>query len=272
MSLITDLFEQPLEPGYAAAAARRKAGEAPPVSTVDRLRRSPAMLFGLLVLGFLLTIAVLQVRQEASVVSAERTSLIERIQLDSERTAELERQLSALESEVVEIEATAQSNEVVSRELRESMTTLQTAAGTNHVVGPGVVITLNNAEAASDGNGDAGPSRVLDLDLQVVVNSLWAAGAEAISINGERITALTAIRQADNVILVNIRPLGPPYVVRAIGEPDSMLRDFSEGSGGTWLEIVAQAGIRYTIEGEESLRLPGSAASLQVAEPLLSRP
>lgn len=271
MSLINDLFEHPLEPGYAEAAARRGAHEAE-VSMFDRLRRSPAMLFGLLALGFLLTVAVLQVRQDASVVSAERTSLTERIEQESERTAELERQLSAIEDEVVEIEAAAQSNESVSRELRESMATLQTAAGTSELVGPGVLITMNNAEGAPETGGEPGSHRVLDLDLQVVVNGLWAAGAEAISINGERITALSAIRQADNVILVNIRPLGPPYEISAIGDPQTLAARFTAGSGGAWLEIASQAGIRYTIENVESLRLPGSAASLQVAEPILSRP
>ena len=64
-----------------------------------------------------------------------------------------------------------------------------------------------------------GDGRVYDRDLQDVVNALWLAGAEAMSINGQRLTAATAIRSAGEAILVNSRPLSPPSLVHAIGNP-----------------------------------------------------
>jgi uncharacterized protein YlxW (UPF0749 family) len=78
---------------------------------------------------------------------------------------------------------------------------------------------------------------------------------------------MTAIRKVDDVILVNIRPIGPPYQVSAIGDPDSLGDDFLIGSGGNWLRYIAtECGIFFDIVAHESLTLPGGSASLQVAQ------
>jgi uncharacterized protein YlxW (UPF0749 family) len=268
MSLLTDLFQNPIDEGYAEAAARRAAAgeEAPPGVKASR---STALMLGLLGLGLLLTIAVLQVQQDAGVVSIERASLVEQIRNASERTSALEEQVGSLERDILAIESEALRNLDVADELRRSLDATQTAAGTTRVTGPGVVVELNNADAGAVVSSDCPPNQqsVLDLDLQVVINGLWAAGAEAVSINGERITPMTAIRKVDDVILVNIRPIGPPYQVSAIGDPDSLGDDFLIGSGGNWLRYIAtECGIEFDIVTHESLTLPGGSASLQVAQ------
>jgi uncharacterized protein YlxW (UPF0749 family) len=73
---------------------------------------------------------------------------------------------------------------------------------------------------------------VLDRDLQDVVNGIWAAGAEAVSVNGIRLTALTAIRSAGEAILVDFRPLSPPYEIEAIGDPGALEVGFLDGPAG----------------------------------------
>ena len=74
-------------------------------------------------------------------------------------------------------------------------------------------------------------SRVLDVDLQSVVNGLWAGGAEAVAVNGQRLTALTTIRAAGSAILVDFRPVTSPYEVSAIG-PDDLERPVQRLAAG----------------------------------------
>ena len=266
MSLITDLFAYPLEQGYQEAASRRQAAGGPE-SSGGGPRMSPPLLIGLLGLGLLLGIAAVQGRNEASVVSAERESLVQRIERETTNTDDLERTLATIQRDIVEIEARQVDNLAVGDELRESMAMMQGVTGTSAVSGPGVVVEIDDADDGATGEGGS-PATVLDLDIQQVVNGLWAAGAEAISVNGERITAVTAIRSANDVILVNFRPLNAPYEVQAIGDSRTLGSRFLESSGGIWLrEAKTLAGIKFDIRNEESLTLRGTSAVLRLAQP-----
>ncbi len=106
---------------------------------------------------------------------------------------------------------------------------------------------------------DGATGRVLDTDLQRLLNGLWAAGAEAVSVNGQRLTQLTAVRSAGDAILVAYRPLSPPYVVLAIGNPDDLEVDFVDGPGGRWFNTLEGFGIRFTVTAEKDLKLPGAS-------------
>ena len=263
MSLLTDLFAHPIDEGYAEAARRRPAADDPQPTEGSR-KISPALIVGLLALGLLLGTAALQVRHNAGVVSAERESLVERIELATAHADTLERQLAELEQDIVGIEAGQQNSLSVGNELHDSIGVTQGVAGTRAVTGPGVVVDIDNAEG---GDASGSSASVLDLDVQQVVNGLWAAGAEAVAVNGQRVTALTAIRSANDVILVNFRPLSPPYEVSAIGDSRTLGSRFLEGPGGEWLLAAANtAGIQFDVRSDGSLTLPAASAALRLAE------
>lgn len=268
MSLLNDLFQHSIDEGYAEAAARREA-EGKPASSGALPARSPAMMAGLLVIGLLFTTAAMNVQRDAGVVSAEKTSLLEQVEQASDRSTALEDEVSVLEDDILEIETRTGKNLAQGEELRQSMSEAQAVVGTAPVTGPGIVVTVNNPEPGGEFD-DCDPSLqvVLDYDLQQVLNGLWAVGAEAVSINDERVTPLTAMRSVNDVILVNIRPIAPPYVISAIGDPQRLAGEFLDGPGGKYLQQIFQTcGIQFTIENRESLRLPRGAVSLQVAEP-----
>ena len=104
--------------------------------------------------------------------------------------------------------------------------------------------------------------RVLDRDLQLVVNGLWAAGAEAIAVNGQRLSALSAIRGAGDAILVDFRPLSPPYSVLAVGDPTALRAGLLDGSAGQTLRLYREAyKIRYSVEDEPEISLSGAAST-----------
>jgi uncharacterized protein YlxW (UPF0749 family) len=95
-------------------------------------------------------------------------------------------------------------------------------------------------------------------DLQIVTNGLWQAGAEAISINGQRLTSRSAIRFAGEAILVDFRPLARPYVVSAIGDPGSLRAKFVASSTGSYFTaLAANYKLRTEIASSDSLTLPG---------------
>ncbi len=110
------------------------------------------------------------------------------------------------------------------------------------------------------GGADTGTDRVLDLDLQMLANGLWQAGAEAVAINGHRLSTLTAIRGAGQAITVDYRSLTRPYRVEAIGDPRTLPARFAESSGGTWWQELAQnRGMQFETSGADALTLPADA-------------
>jgi uncharacterized protein YlxW (UPF0749 family) len=148
-------------------------------------------------------------------------------------------------------------------------------AGATPVSGPGVVVTLDDASRAreplaGDPRADQGQDdRVVDLDVQIAVNGLWASGAEAIAVNGQRLTSLSAIRWAGGAILVGFRPLEPPYRISAVGDPATLRTRLAASSAGGYLAYVQEnIGLRVSIEGAGNLDLPGAGPlSLRYAEP-----
>lgn len=265
MSLLNDLFAKPLEPGYEEAAARRPKGEKP---KGKGLAWSPALVLGLVALGLLLTMAVVQVRNTASVVSSERQGLIEQIHSEDDRVSGLQGDVTALEAEIGELEDALLQNSATGQQMREEVESLQALTGAIAVTGPGVVVTVDNAEDYQTADDPARLRRVGDLDLQQVVNGLWAAGAEAVSINGQRITPLTAIRSAQQIIQINYRPMNAPYEVTAIGDSRTLGSDFADSVGGGWLSnIAANNGIRFDVSSEDSLTLPAGNVPLSYATP-----
>ncbi len=262
MTLLVEVMERPLDPGYAAAAARRAAG-APPAGSGART----ATLVGALVAGLVLTWSVLSLRAPAPAAVQARALLVEQIE---ERTNGNDAAKARIEAYRAEVRA-AQSS-VLTRsgdpEAAASAAALGVASGELAVTGPGLELTVDdavgsrggggaNADPREDSAGDDG--RVLDRDLQTLVNGLWAGGAEAISINGQRLTARSAIRSAGEAILVDFRPLVPPYVVSAIGDPSRLQTDFVASSAGAYMQSLQDNfGIRAGIKPQDRLTVPGS--------------
>jgi uncharacterized protein YlxW (UPF0749 family) len=139
---------------------------------------------------------------------------------------------------------------------------LSLLAGLTAVAGPGVVVTVDDAALPSQspdgGSDDLG--RVLDVDLQEVVNGLWESGAQAVSINGHRITSLSAIRGAGSAVLVDYRPLARPYVVMAIG-PTSLEHAFKSGTAGDDLaDLHSGYGIRFDVQRHDEVTVPAATS------------
>ena len=253
--LLDHLTSTALDEDYAHVAARRRAAAPPDGAGGNGAAgptRSTSLVLVLAVFALLLTTAAVQTARTASSRQQSRAALVAQVQ---ERRAELLQVRDSLREQCREVTRAARTAAAVTdaaAEAEQRARRLGAATGTVAVTGPGVRITV-------DDDPDARTERqvVLDEDLQRLVNGLWVAGAEAVAINGERLTSLSAIRGAGEAITVNFRSLHRPYVVQAIGDPDDLAARFIESAGGTWwlnLESVYQ--LRFDISSEDSVTLP----------------
>lgn len=251
MSLMRELVTHALDDGYVAAAARKGANQ-------GRSRRGlSGTLVVLALLGLLLTVAATQTRQAAPAVAKEKAELLERIKAEAALNDSLRERANALREEVTALQNEVLASTESGQNLSDRLATLDLYAGTSRVEGPGLRITIDDAPVDDVADPSAADGRILDIDLQQVVNGLWWAGAEAIAINGERLTSVTAIRGADRSITVDYRPLARPYVVEAIGDPKTLEARFAESPGGEWLRnLHAVHHIRLETEAVDKLTLP----------------
>lgn len=266
MSLLVDMSAAALDPSYAEAAARRRSGVARP-----RLSMSRRLLVGVLLVGLGTGVAAAQARQRADEIGASRRALLNDVRDRTAATDRLAEKAATLRSAVGASRAQALGTDARGREAAAEVATLELASGGVAVRGQGLVVTLDDARdagvAASDRGGQPGDGRIYDRDVQDVVNALWAAGAEAISVNDQRLTSQTAIRSAGEAVLVDLRPLSPPYVLRAIGGVDALEPAFVDSPTArrfqTWTSLY---GLGFEVRRARDLRLPaGGAPDLRLA-------
>ena len=253
MGLLNYLTATSLDQDYAAASEQRRAhGES------RRERPGTSALVILAVFGILLATAAVQTSRTADESATSHEELVKQVQARKAQLSARRERVDSLRSQTQTLEtqylaATAQGRSVQSR-----LTSLGIGTGADATRGPGVRVTVDDGPPISGGQNE-----IFDGDLQKLVNGLWLAGAEGIALNGERLTALTAIRQGGAVITVNFRPISPPYTLTAIGDPDTLAARLVDTPGGQWfLDLQALYGVEFDIaNSEEPVTLPAARRS-----------
>lgn len=258
-SLLRSLLSDHLDPGYsAAAAARAKAGRVRRPAT-ERLWQSIAALL----IAAVFALAVAQARSTAPGVSAAQQGLAASVRTAQQRTAELAQR----RDELAEQADTVARNELVAdaagRGLLAELDDISLSAASTAVRGPGLAIVVTEPGPGPDLT-DVSEQRVpgarqviLDRDLQLVVNALWAAGAEAVSVGGVRIGPGVTIRQAGEAILVDNEPVASPYQVLAIGAPGRLADAFGASAALQRLRLLETAyRVGVSVSAEDDLTLP----------------
>jgi uncharacterized protein YlxW (UPF0749 family) len=231
MDLLNQILHAPVDPDYARVAAS--------VGRDDRRRPRGHHWWLALVLvlaGTLFAVGALQTNRTRPVQASERAELIQRIQTAEGEQDALRRQVEDLDAQNRRLRSTALGGDDESKALEAQIDQLGPPVGLAPVTGPGVVIVVDDAPTT----GDDARDQVLDLDLQVLANGLWTSGAEAISINGHRLSALTAIRGAGDAITVDYRSLTRPYRVEAVGDPRTLQARLAESAAGAWWNDLSQ--------------------------------
>ncbi|MFC3578272.1 DUF881 domain-containing protein [Streptomyces yaanensis] len=271
MSLLTNVMDHSLDDGYAEAAARKEAEGAGGMPRTVRAKLGLAA--GLVLAALVVTVGAAQARIAAPTVAKERQELIDRIQRETAAADKLEGTVDKLRADV-----SARQREALKKDGGADRADLVgLLSGAVAVQGPGVKLVVDDAkEATSGGNGNpretsgfSDTGRVRDRDMQRVVNGLWESGAEAVAVNGQRLTALSAIRAAGDAILVDNRPLVPPYTVLAVGDGERLSTRFQNSADGLYLNALQENyGIRTSISTEGDVRLPAAPSVIvRTAQP-----
>jgi uncharacterized protein YlxW (UPF0749 family) len=187
---------------------------------------------------------------------------------DSARTEtvrKLEKEIASLRESKTKLEnSIAQGSEQL-KALNDELQKAKMLAGLTEVYGQGIIVTLRDSQKRPPSNRtfDRVNNLIHDQDLQVVVNELFASGAEAIAIKDQRITSRTAIRCAGPIVQVNGVPISAPYQVYAIGDPNSLMNALNM-PGGVLDSIRFYDPEMVRVEAKQQIVLPAYTGSTEI--------
>lgn len=194
--------------------------------------------------AMLVTTAAVQTRNDRPATELERRTLAADIEARQKTLDERRAAAAALSAQV---QALRQSGDPDTGQ----PVNLSVLASSSAVQGPGIVITT---ESSPDGQVTG---RITDRDLQVLVNGLWYAGAEAVAINGNRVGTLTSIRTAGDAITVNYRSITSPYRVVALGDSESLQTRLGQNAAGAyWENRRKRSGVEFVVAPSSEVTLP----------------
>ncbi len=267
MGLLAYLSTHTMDEDYAFVSRRRqerRVAEQGAGTTVGEPSRRRVGVVGALVMAVFAVMVVTagaQTSRNSVTDERERQQLAGQLGRARTQVTEDRARLVSVRAEIDRLQAQQLRGDDSARGLLARIELLGASAGTIAVSGPGIRVVADNAPGA-----DSTRNQVLDTDLQTLANGLWEAGAEAIAINGQRLTNLSTIRIAGAAITVNARSLRRPYVLSVIGDKDTLPARFAETtSGQAWLDLQRQVGLQLTLTPVSRLRLPATEVSLRYA-------
>ncbi|AIS52704.1 hypothetical protein TKV_c15390 [Thermoanaerobacter kivui] len=207
--------------------------------------------FVCIVLGIMLSTQFRIVKKSGAVTvqrAEELAAQLKEVQLEKEA---LLKQINELEAKINSYEEASSKTSVVTQALKNDVEKYKALAGLTDLQGPGVIVTINDSKQAVPPGQDPNLFLVHDEDLLKVANELRAAGAEAISLNDQRLIATSEIRCVGPTVNVNSVRFAAPYVFKAIGDPDT-LEAALKLKGGV-VETLSTWGIEVNIKKSDKI-------------------
>ncbi|MDZ4064669.1 MAG: DUF881 domain-containing protein [Coriobacteriia bacterium] len=231
---------------------------------MNNVRYRPALIAVIGVLGFLVAIAFNSTQRFVDAQPSRVSDLVGVVEDMENQRDELQGRLAELRAQMDGLEREAAEDSGVRESFSRELDIAREAAGLTSVIGPGVEVVLGDGSEVAPG-GDPNDFLIHDTDVAAVVNALFAGGAEAVDINGERVVATTPIRCAGTTVLVNSSRLGSPYTVRAIGEPLALEGALMEDGMASLLFTTYknQFGLQVSITRMNEVRVAAFKGSLR---------
>ena len=183
---------------------------------------------------------------KASVQSMTENKLRDQVLKEQENYNKLNIQMQIAQQQLEDLRKTSASNSEEAKNLEEELSEYNRLLGYTDVTGKGIVITLQD----SDSTGDL----IHYIDLVEVVNELFNQGADAVSINNQRIISTTAISCNGNVVKINNEKVSVPFVIKAIGSPTELYSTMLRPNA--YLDFMKSDGIRVKVEKKDSITVP----------------
>jgi len=225
------------------------------------------------VLSFIIALQFKSVTKNGSLQAAQmqRTEdLLKELNKERERILDLNQQLLQANNSLETYRLNAEKSDSGAKALAEELKNAMMLAGMSDVEGPGVTVTLNDSKENVAGAAGIDTSNYIvhDRDLRDIVNELVSSGAEAISINGERITGKSSIRCVGPTVTINGNYHSAPFVIRAIGDPNTLEAGLNIRDGV--VDIMRAFKIEVTIAKSQKIQIPKYAgkATFFYAEPV----
>ena len=212
------------------------------------------------VLVMMLTAQMKTVSTSTAITEGKReTELIDDLVTLQRMYDELEEKHLQSEKIVEEYKSNSSSNTELITSMEQELQKLEIYAGTTDLVGEGIKITLNDGDKALEPElrSDA---VVHDSDILTVVNELKAAGAEAISINGQRIISMSAIRCVGPVVQINYQKVAPPYTINAIGNAQYLESAINIKNGVA--DLLTEIGVIVDVKRDNNVSISKYQGSL----------
>jgi uncharacterized protein YlxW (UPF0749 family) len=219
---------------------QRAAGPSPPGMRARPGRWAAAMATLLALAGFLAVTQARtewQIRRTLRIPSTRLEELAFELREQERRRAALEGQVGELRVRLAEYERAAAEGRTAAVRLSRDLQELRARVGLTALEGPGVVVTLSDSTRPPRAGEDPNKTILHYSDIAAVVAELWAAGAEAVALNGERVISNTGVNCVGTTILCNTKRMAPPYVITAIGDR-ARLTEYLRRPGGV-LELLA---------------------------------
>lgn len=224
-----------------------------------------SLTFVFLVLGLLLSTSFYARQRSQAAASPRKQDLIQAVRGLEKDRERLKRRVAGLRVKVEDYGKRAAAETGAAASFNAQLDRGQSQAGLMAARGPGLVITIGDNPQFPKGE-DPNSYVIHDYDLRVIVNALWAAGAEAISVNEQRLVSTSAVRCAGNTVLVNTVRLASPYVIKAVGQPERLRKGLAgDAEADRFLTSVASTfGLQVDIAEKGRVRVPAYRGSVLI--------
>ena len=226
-------------------------------------------LLTLVVLALILTVAAQSRPHVREARISRRVELVELIRREQARVNALSARAGELAAEVAAAQRSRPGDPALAEALAARIDEIAPRVGLTAVRGPGAVVTLTDAPSGGDTAADLNDLVIHEQDLQAVINALWAGGAEAMSVNGERVLATTAIRCVGNTLLLHGSVYSPPYQIRVVGDREAMTAALGRDEAvAHFRRAVEEFGLGFAVVTADGVEIPAfnGAVSLTVAK------
>lgn len=189
---------------------------------------------------------------KAAVQSMEENKIRDKVLKEQENYRRLYQQLQTAQVELENLRKASANRTEEAKQLEEQLSELNRVLGYTDIKGKGLEIKLEDADSNSKIN--SADNIIHDMDLVEVVNELFNAGAEAVSINGQRILGTTSINCTGNVVKINNEKVTVPFVIKAIGSPEGLYGTMTRPLG--YLDLMKDYNLKIKVERKDELVIP----------------
>jgi uncharacterized protein YlxW (UPF0749 family) len=217
------------------------------------------------ILGFGLTLQIKSVYKnnvEINNTEMARADQLQQMLSDAkQKNADLTKQVYDYKTSLDNFRSEQAKTGDITKSLNDQLTKTELMAGITSVEGPGVTVTMNDSKVSTPKGDNPSNFIIHDIDILQVLNELRDSGAEALSLNGERILSTSEVRCAGNIVSVNNKRYAAPFVIKAIGKSETLMSGLLMKNG--IVEMLSQWNIDVIVEANTDLIISGYSGTTE---------